>query len=62
MTNVPTFTTIPPTRVVVDNLHMFLRVSDVLIELLISELQRFGSINKATKLKSLDSLHYLKIL
>ena len=54
------FTTIPLTRVIVDNLHMFLRVADTLIDLLILELRRRDKIEKATKLKSIDQLHYIK--
>ena len=50
------FPSIPLTRVVADNLHMFLRVSDVLIDLLITELHTLDKINQATKLKSLDNL------
>ena len=56
----PLFTTIPLTRVIVDNLHMFLRVADTLIDLLILELRRLDKIEKATKLKCVDQLHYIK--
>ena len=52
---------IPLERVVVDNLHMFLRVSDTLIDLLLLELKRLDSIDKSTKVKSLDALNYLKL-
>ena len=52
---------IPLTRVVVDNLHMFLRVADALIDLLILELRRLDKIEKATKVKNLDQLKYVKI-
>ena len=38
VSHVPLFPKIPLTRVIVDNLHMFLRVSDVLIDLFIVEL------------------------
>lgn len=55
----PIFKTIPLTRVVVDNLHMFLRVADTLIDLLL-ELRRLDKIDKATKVKSLDQLQYIK--
>lgn len=37
---------IPLTNVVIDNLHLFLRVSDVLINLLITELKRQDAIDK----------------
>ena len=56
----PLFMTIPLTRVIVDNLHMFLRVADTLIDLLILELRRLDKIEKATKVKSIDQLHYIK--
>ena len=59
--NAPLFPMIPLTRVVVDNLHMFLRISDTLIDLLLLELRRLDCIDKATKLKTLDSLTYLKL-
>ena len=59
VSNTPLFPSIPLTRVVVDNLHMFLRVSDVLIDLLISELRTLDKINQTTKLKSLDNLTHL---
>ena len=41
-------------RVVVDNLHMFLRVADTLIDLLIAELRHCDAIDKVHKLHSLD--------
>ena len=56
----PMFQTIPLTRVVVGNLHMFLRVADTLIDLLILELRRLDKIDKATKVKSIDQLKYVK--
>ena len=42
----PLFDFIPMDHVVIDTLHFFLRVSDVLIELLIQELRRQDAINK----------------
>ncbi len=36
----PIFPTIPQKNVVIDNLHLFLQVSDVLIDLLFTELRR----------------------
>ena len=45
----PLFPTIPLTNVVIDNLHLFLRVSDVLLRLLIDELKRQDSIAAAKK-------------
>ena len=56
----PLFPTIPLTRVIVNNLHMFLRVTDTLIDLLILELRRLDKIEKATRVKSVDQLHYIK--
>ena len=56
----PIFQTIPLTRVIVDNLHMFLRVADTLIDLLLLELRRLDKIEKCTKLKSIDQLQYIK--
>ena len=38
VSHVPLFPTIPLSHVVIDNLHLFLRVADVLINLLITEL------------------------
>ena len=45
----PLFPTIPLTNVVIDNLHLFLRVFDVLMRLLIDELKRQDSIAAAKK-------------
>ena len=45
----PIFSTIPLTNVVIDNLHLFLRVSDVLVRLLIDELKRQDAISSARK-------------
>ena len=42
----PLFPSIPLTHVVIDNLHMFLRISDVLIDLLILELKHQDCIDK----------------
>ena len=60
VSNPPLFPTIPLTHVVVDNLHMFLRVADTLVDLLILELRRLDKIEKATKVKGMDQLRYLK--
>ena len=59
VSNPPIFLTIPLTHVIVDNLHMF-RVADTLIDLLILELHRLDKVEKATNIKSLDRLFYLK--
>lgn len=45
----PLFPTIPLTNAVIDNLHMFLRVFDVLIRLLVDELKRQDAITAAKK-------------
>lgn len=42
--NKPLFPTIPLENVVIDNLHLFLHTSDVLIDLLITELRRQDAI------------------
>ena len=51
VSNSPLFRTIPLTHVVVDNLHMFLRVADTLIDMLLLELRRLDKIEKTTKIK-----------
>jgi len=43
-------------NVVVINLHMFLRVADVLIDLLIEELRVLDWVGESTKLKSTEGL------
>ena len=60
ISRVPLFPTIPLTSVIVDNLHTFLRVADTLIDLFLLELRRMDHIDKATKLKNLDRLQYLR--
>ena len=60
VSHAPLFPFIPLTQVVVDNLHMFLRVADTLINLLILELRWLDKIDKATKVKSIDQLNYVK--
>ena len=42
----PLFYFIPMDHVVIDNLHMFLRISDVLIDLFIRELKRCDAVDK----------------
>ena len=56
----PLFPTIPLTRLVVDNLHMFLHVAGTLIDLLVLEIRRLDCIEKATKLKSIDWLYNIR--
>ena len=53
----PLFPTIPLTNVVIDNLHLFLRV---LINLLIVELRRQDAIDKVTKFSSFDPVKYFR--
>ena len=45
---------IPLDRVIIDNLHLFLRVSDVLIDQLIMELLRLDALDKAKKVAGVD--------
>ena len=46
VSHLPLFPNIPLTRVVVDNLHMFLRVTDTLIDRLIAELRKLDQVDK----------------
>ena len=48
VTNRPLFPSIPLSNVVIDNLHIFLRVADVLVDLLIGELRRQDALTKVT--------------
>ena len=52
VSHAPLFPSIPLTHVVIDNLHLFLRVSDVLISRLLDELKRQDAIEKARKFTS----------
>ena len=54
MSHPPLFPTIPFVNVVVDNLHLFLRVADVLINHLIEELRRQDAIDKAKKFSTFE--------
>ena len=54
----PLFTTIPLTNVVIDNLHLFLRVADVLINLLIMELRRQDCIEKQRVFSEFNHVKY----
>ena len=54
VSHTPLFPMIPLSRVVIDNLHLFLRVADVLIDLLIVELKRHDAIEKVKKFSSFD--------
>ena len=58
VTNRPLFSTIPLTHVVIDNLHLFLRTSDVLIDLLIVELRRQDAIENVKKFSNPDLTKY----
>ena len=60
VSNQPLFPSIPLTNVIVDNLHLFLRVSDVLIDLLIVELRRLDKVDKVSRFSSLEKLAYLQ--
>ena len=44
----PLFPFIPITRIIIDTLHLFLRISDVLINLLIRDLRQIDFCNKTT--------------
>ena len=57
----PLFPTIPLKNVVIDNLHLFLRVSDVIIDLLIVELRRQDAIDRVKKFSSADLSRYRHI-
>ena len=59
VSNMPIFKTIPLTRVVVDNLHMFLRVADTLIDLLIHALLTLDRVNQSLRVRNLDGLSHL---
>ena len=58
VSNCPIFPSIPLTRVVIDNLHLLLRVSFKLITLLIFELRRQDKIDKHKKFTSFDPVKY----
>lgn len=61
VSNPPLFPSIPLHNVVIDNLHLFLRVSDVLIDLLIVELKRQDAIDKARSFSNFDINKYKHI-
>ena len=50
----PLFSSIPLSNVIIDNLHLFVRVADVLIGRLIDELKRQDAIEKACKFANFD--------
>ena len=54
----PLFPTIPLVNVVINNLHLFLRVTDVLINHLIEELRRQDAIEKAKRFASFGCSKY----
>ena len=54
----PLFPMIPLHNVVVDNLHVFLRVSDVLINLLLVDIKRADAIERLNKFNKFDSEKY----
>ena len=57
----PLFPFIPLAKVVIDNLHLFLRVIDVLVDLLIEELLMQDAIDKSKKYARLDTPKYKHI-
>ena len=57
----PLFPGIPLKNVVIDNLHLFLRVSDVLINLLVVELKRQDGIERVKKMTAFDPEHFSHI-
>ena len=62
-TNMPLFPTVPIDHTVVDMLHLFLRVTDVLFNLLVLDIRRMDAIVKCTSESNLDSsenLHKLQ--
>ena len=59
VSHLPIFPMIPLTRVVVDNLHMFLRVGDTLIDMLISSLRTMDRINQTLHVRSLSRFTHL---
>lgn len=61
VSRVPLFQSIPLTHVVIDNLHLFLRVSDVLIDLLIIELRHQDAIVKVKTFNKFDVSKYKHI-
>ena len=60
VSNLPLFPSIPLTNVIIDNLHLFLRVSNVLIDLLIVELRQLDRVDKVTRFSNLEKLAYLQ--
>ena len=56
VSHAPIFHTIPLSHVVVDNLHMFLRVADTLINLLIGALRTMDRVNQSLRVQSLHGL------
>ena len=54
VSHIPLFPTIPLVNVVIDNLHLFLRVADVLINHLVEELKREDRFTQIKKFKSFE--------
>ncbi len=59
VSHLPIFRTIPLHCVVVDNLHMFLRVADNLIDLLIGSLCTMDWVNQSLRVRTLGGLTHL---
>ena len=55
----PLFDMIPMHKVIIDNLHLFLRISDLLINLLITDIRRLDGIEKVTS-PDLDKCRHMK--
>ena len=58
VSNTPLFKSIPLTHVVIDNLHLFLRTSDMLIDLPIVEIRRQDAIENVKKFTNPDLSRY----
>ena len=56
----PLFQTIPITRIIPDTLHLFLRITDVLFNLLITDIRRYDGITKATTSNTTENCTYLQ--
>ena len=61
VTHLPIFPKIPLTNIVVDNLHMFLRVADVLIDLLIGALRTLDRLKESMRIRNTDGLTHLSM-
>ena len=55
VSRVPLFPFITLDNIAIDNLHLFLRVSDVLVDLLIKELMQHDGLSNGARLVGIDS-------